>query len=286
MTIGNSPLVSVICVSYNHSRFVGDAIQSVLNLNYPNVELIVVDDGSIDNSVDVIRSMKVNLIELKKNRGYCAAFNEGFRASKGEFIIDLAADDVLDGERINHGLAQFSNLDETYGVQFGDAFYTDESSIITHSHSDRFPNPPQGDIYIDVIKKYFICAASMMIRRIVLTQLNGYDETLAYEDFDFWIRSSRHFKYIYSNQHMVKKRIVRGSMSEKQFKRGSPQQLSTYKVCEKILALNQTQEENEALGDRIWYEIRQSLRRMDFSLTGKYIRLLNKVSRPSYTKSA
>lgn len=263
-------LVSVICVCYNHERFVADAIRSVLDQSYKNIELIVVDDGSTDGSVDIIRTMNVRLIDLKKNRGYCSAFNEGWRTCKGDLIIDLAGDDELTPDRVKIGVEEFSKRDETYGVQFGDAEYSNGQL-----HSHRFPNPPQGSIYAELVRKYFICAASMMSRRSVLTMLNGYDESLAYEDFDFWIRSSRHFSYYYTPKILVKKRIVKGSMSEKQFKRGSPQQESTYRVCEKILALNKTREENDALKQRAWYEIRQSILRLDLSLAAKYFRLLS-----------
>ena len=117
----------------------------------------------------------------------------------------------------------------------------------------------------------------MMSRRSVLTMLNGYDESLAYEDFDFWIRSSRHFKYFYIREALVRKRIVKGSMSDKQFERGSVQQLSTYKICEKILSLNQIAEENRALKGRVWYEMRQSIRRLDMGLAARYYRFLKKI---------
>jgi glycosyltransferase involved in cell wall biosynthesis len=259
-------------VCYNHERFVADAIRSVLNQSYKNIELIVVDDGSTDNSVSVIKSMNVTLIDRKANKGYCSTFNEGWKACKGEFIIDLAGDDELPPDRVQLGVNEFQKRDDLYGVQFGDALYSDG-----HLHSKRFPDPSEGFIYTELIKRYFICAASMMSRRSVLTMLNGYDENLAYEDFDFWIRSSRHFKYFYTPEVLVKKRIVKGSMSEKQFERGNPQQFSTYKVCEKIRDLNKTREENNALRERLWYEIRHCIFQMDLGLARKYLQLLRTV---------
>lgn len=269
MTTIENKLVSVICVCYNHEKFVRDAIQSVLNQSYKNIELIVVDDGSADNSVSVINNMNVTLINLKTNRGYCAAFNEAWKVCKGDFIIDLAGDDELPVDRVKIGVEEFSKYDESYGVQFGDVLYSNGDI-----HSKRFPDPPQGDIYINLIRRYFIASASMMSRRSVLTMLNGYDASLAYEDFDFWIRSSRHFKYFYTPQILINKRIVKDSMSEKQFRKGSPQQLSTYKVCKKILSLNKSKEENDALRSRVWYEIKQCLLLFDFSLARKYFRLI------------
>lgn len=268
MTTENK-LVTVICVCYNHEHYVRDAIQSVLNQSYKKIELIVVDDGSTDKSVDVIKSMNVRLIDLKTNRGYTSAFNEAWRVCKGDFIIDLAADDELPVDRIKIGVEEFLKYDESYGVQFGDTRFSDGTL-----HSEKFPNPPQGDVYIELIRRYFISSASQMIRRSVLTMLNGFDETLAYEDFDFWIRSSRQFKYFYTPQILMHKRIVKGSMSDKQFRKGSPQQISTYRVCEKIKALNVTKKENDALRKRIWYEIKQAVLRRDFGLVPMYFKLL------------
>jgi glycosyltransferase involved in cell wall biosynthesis len=267
--VNSGPLVSVICVCYNHEKFVKEAIVSVLDQTYKNIELIVVDDGSTDKSVEVIEAMNVRLIDLKTNRGYTKAFNEGWRQSKGEFIIDLAGDDELTPDRIKISVEEFSKRDDSFGVQFGDALYSNGNI-----HSHKFPNPPEGNIYIELIKRYFICSASMMSRRSVLTSLNGYDESLAYEDFDFWVRSSRAFKYFYTPEVLVKKRLVKGSLKEKQFQKGNPQQWSTYKVCEKILSLNKTTEERNALKQRLWYEFRQSILRTDFSLASKYFRLI------------
>jgi glycosyltransferase involved in cell wall biosynthesis len=274
--VNNNPLVSIICVSYNHERFVAEAILSVLNQSYKNIELIVVDDGSTDNSVEIIKKIGVRLIALEHN-GYTAAFNEAWKVCKGDFIIDLAADDVLPPERVRMGVDEFSKYGEDYGVQFGDVLYMTEDAILKNKHSEKFPYPPQGDVYLPLITKYFVVAASQMIRRSVLKKLNGFDETLAYEDFDFWIRSSREFKYFYTPGVLVKKRIVKGSMSDNQFRKGSEQQLSTYRVCEKILALNKSAEENSALKKRLWYELRQSLLRTDFALAGKYFQLLKRI---------
>ncbi|HHL53227.1 MAG TPA: glycosyltransferase family 2 protein, partial [Flammeovirgaceae bacterium] len=92
------PLVSVICLSYNHAAYVGEAIASVLAQNYPRVELIVVDDGSSDASVSAIKQAlagkkDIKFIALQENIGNCRAFNLAWRQAQGDYIIDLAADD-------------------------------------------------------------------------------------------------------------------------------------------------------------------------------------------------
>jgi glycosyltransferase involved in cell wall biosynthesis len=268
---------------------VWEAIESVLEQTYPNVELIVIDDKSSDNSVSVIKDLlkdypHIKFIQHSENKGNCKSFNEGWRLASGEFFIDLAADDALPKNRIEIGVKEFSNRGDAYGVQCGDAAYIDEEGGMLGLHSSLFDSN-EGDIYADLIERYFVSSASLMIRKEVLEKLNGFDESLAYEDFDFLIRSSRKFKYFYTNEVMVCKRLVEGSMSKKQFQKGSPQLLSTFQICEKILSLNRTTDEDRALKTRVWYEIRQNLKRLDFGIAMKYYGLLKKintVSRAAY----
>src|SRR6266850_6384990 len=224
------PPVSVICLCYNHARFVKEAIASVFRQTHPAVQLVVVDDASTDNSVQVIRESmqdhpEITFLPLLQNVGNCRAFNKGFALSTGAFIIDLAADDVLKPSRMTVGVDAFASLGPDYGVHFSDAELIDESGNRIGYHSDRFPHAsiPQGDIYKHLISRYFINSPSMMIRRSVLERLGGYDESLAYEDFDFWMRSSREWKFCYTAEALVKKRMLKDSMSKDQFRRKSIQ---------------------------------------------------------------
>lgn len=280
-----SPLVSVICLSYNHASFVEEAIRSILDQTYSEVELIVVDDASTDNSVSVIENIitqngDIKFIKLNRNVGNCTAFNIGFAQSRGEFVIDFAADDVLLPQRIEEGVNALMEAGSEFGVQFSDAAIIDKSGDALGFHSDKYPHSsiPQGDIYKEVIHRYFICGASMLVRREVMEMLNGYDEKLAYEDFDFWVRSARRYKYLYLPKVMVKKRVLKDSMVSRQFIKGSSQLRSTYEVCRKINTLNETEEEDKALRSRIRYEIKVCLRLFDFSLAADYFRLLREVS--------
>ena len=90
------PLVSIIITSYNYGRFLNDAINSALNQTCKNTEVIVVDDGSKDNSREIIASYGERVIPvLKDNGGQASAFNAGFSVSKGDIIVFLDSDDVL-----------------------------------------------------------------------------------------------------------------------------------------------------------------------------------------------
>jgi GT2 family glycosyltransferase len=219
------------------------------------------------------------LIMNGKNLGYCKTFNKAYQLSKGKYIIDLSADDLLMPDRIEEGVNVLEKAGEDYGVTFSDAQYMDEQGNPIRLHSEKFPHEtiPGGEVYKEVIQRYFICSPTMMFRKSVLDSLNGYDEALAFEDFDFWIRASRNFKFIYSPSVLVKKRVLSTSMSAKQFERSNPQRWSTLEVCKKIKDLNRTKEEVSALKRRLIYEIGVSLRSFDFTLTNSFWKLLRSI---------
>ncbi|HEY9612926.1 glycosyltransferase family 2 protein, partial [Allocoleopsis sp.] len=96
----NSPLVSILINNYNYGHFLPEAIVSALNQTYSNVEVIVVDDGSTDNSQEIIKSYGDKIIPiLKENGGQASAFNTGFAASRGEIICFLDSDDLFKAEK-------------------------------------------------------------------------------------------------------------------------------------------------------------------------------------------
>lgn len=284
-----SPKVSVICTCYNHEKYVLESMQSVLNQTYGNYELIVVDDGSTDYSAEVIEAFRTDhpdfvFIKLERNLGICKAFNTAFKISQGDYIIDLAADDLLLPKRLERGVEVFNALDSRYGVIFSDAEWINEQGDHLFFHSSRHPHDtiPQGDIYKDLIRRYFICSPTMMFRRNVIERLGGYNENLTYEDFDFWIRSSRIFYYFYTHEVLVRKRKLENSLSHDQFKILNKHNVSTFKVCKKIMELNATTEEQRALRQRLQYEMRQSIRTLDIALAYKYFLLWNKNNTLTY----
>jgi glycosyltransferase involved in cell wall biosynthesis len=287
------PLVSVICLCHNYHRYVTEALESVLAQTYPHLELIVVDDASTDGSREILehfckRVPSLQFFPLEKNVGTCAAFNHGWRRAKGEFIVDFAADDVMLPTRIEEQVKSFRQLGPEYGVVYTDAELIDEDSrLIGHHYNSNWRNRkitfhPSGDVFTAVLKHYFICQSTLMSRREVFEQLGGYDEELAYEDFDFWVRSSRSFYFYFLDRALTKRRMHAASQSKKWYAPGDRQLQSTVRICWKSKALCHTKEEKEALVVRVKSEIRQAFFTENFAETKDLFHLLGNLTKPDF----
>ena len=267
----NQPLVTIICLCHNHASYVKEALDSAIGQVYDQIELIIVDDASTDGSKEVIEEWlldkpHISFINLKENLGNCKAFNQGLAIAKGKYVIDLAADDLLLPERVAVGVQDMEAAGDEWGLHISDAWYIDASGAVLYPHYKRnaqgelLKPVPHGWVYREVLERFFICTPTMMMRRSVLDALGGYDEKLAYEDFDFWVRASRHWKFFYADKILVKKRVLPLSWSTKQYKLETAQLASTLEICRKAKALNQNAKEDKALGKRLSYEIRQAIR--------------------------
>lgn len=274
---------------YNHEKFVRQSVESVLNQSYENIEIIIVDDASTDGSKSVIQEIvyqhpSIKFISIEKNIGNCRAFNKALAVCGGDFIIDLAADDLLKPNRLKIGVEALSSKGQDYGVHYGDVLFIDENGKALNKNSEQLKSRgiqnvgPEGDIYKMLLGKYFLSSPSMMSKREVFEHIKGYDETLAYEDLDFWVRSARVFKYCYTNDILVEKRVLSNSYSTRQYRPNSPQMKSTYQVCEKAFQLNRNKEEDNALLQRINYEIKWVIATFNLKLLYKYLTLIKRLT--------
>ncbi len=278
----NSPLVSIICIAHQHEKYVLDAIQSVLDQSYQTWELIFLDNSNdsigFNKAEEFIQSKKITqnviLKKINPNIGYCATFNLGLALAKGKYVIDFAADDVFIPQRLSLQVSYFESLSAEYGFIYGNvAHFIKDFKINNLQYSSPKLKLPSGDIFKDVIQKYFISAPSMMFRKTALEQINGYDEALYYEDFDIWVRLSRVFKVGFQNQIVCLKRNSPQSLGKNVEIPHLVFEKSTYIVCAKIASLLVNDEEKYAFLHRLNYEIKWSYLKNNSDLVNKYYQL-------------
>ena len=264
--------VTVVCSCYNHSGFVIESIQSVLNQSYKNIQLIVVDDFSTDESVAIIENFianfpEINFVKNTSNIGLTKSVNQAMKLARGDFFIDLAADDVLLPNCIETQLKTFQNSPFTnLAIVYGNAELISEKG--THlsyyfdidSQNKTIETIPTGNIYSTVISsKTIICSVSSMVKKSVFDALNGYDENLSYEDFDFWIRVSRNYNIDYIDAIVMQKRILPNSLHASFAKSKNKHGYSTHLILKKAFELNQNKIENRNLCTRIYLETKIAL---------------------------
>ena len=286
------PTVTIVALCHNHTSFLREALDSILNQTYSPLDVWLVDDSSTDGSVDFLREYVAqnpawHLLLLSENVGNCRAFNLAFHQSKGEFIIDVATDDVLLPERIARQVAVFQAAAPTVGMVFSNAELIGEKGQLLglhhrlDNHGRPQPRPASGWVFAEVLRRYFISTPTMMMRRVCLEQLGGYDEALAYEDFDFWVRASREWQFTYLDEVTTRKRKHPRSMSSRAYQPNDPYLASTIRVCEKALALVRTADERAALAIRLRWELRQAVRRHRHVEVQALFALLGQTARPT-----
>ena len=183
------PLVSVIIPCYRQAHFLGEAIESVLNQTYPNREIIVVDDGSPDNTADVAgRYSAVRLIR-QENQGVSAARNTGIKESRGEYLVFLDADDRLRTEALEAGVSCMAEHPESMLV-YGRFHCMREDGTPSPLPSDFF----DGDnLYLRLLTSNCIgMVAPVMYRRVIFDEVGGFDSSVnRAEDYDMYLRIAR-----------------------------------------------------------------------------------------------
>jgi teichuronic acid biosynthesis glycosyltransferase TuaG len=200
------PLVSVIMPCYNYAQYVGNSIRSVLNSTEENLELIVVDDGSTDDSRAIIKAAaarddRVKPIFFEKNLGISAARNAALAAAEGEYIAFCDADDAWFPNKLTDQLELFLSHPEA-DIAFGNSKIIDSASRETGAlFSTRFPVPGDGhgNLFPTLCVRNFINTQTVLLRRSILKPENLFDVNIQYgEDWLFWVRLARTYEFAYS----------------------------------------------------------------------------------------
>jgi glycosyltransferase involved in cell wall biosynthesis len=267
-----APLVTIIALCHNHAPYLREALDSILTQDYAPLEVWLVDNGSTDGSPAILQAYAQaqpgwHLLLLPANIGNCRAFNLAFFQSRGEFVVDFATDDVLLPQRLRQQVALFQSLPPDYGMVYSNCeLIGEDGALLGLYHRPAaagalHPRPSSGWVFAEVLRRYFISTPTMLMRRATLLALSGYDEALSYEDFDFWVRASRDWRFQYQEAVTTRKRKHPRSMSAQVTTAHDPYLTSTLAVCRKALARCRTPAEARALASRLRYELLHALRR-------------------------
>lgn len=182
-----APLVSVVIPCFNAERWIEEAIQSCLDQTYPDVEVIVIDDGSTDRSLEQIKAFAPKIRwETGPNSGGNASRNRGFAISSGDYVQFLDADDFLLPEKIAR---QVLFLEETGAdVVYGDWRHQHHESDGSVRMEKVALSGEQQDVLESLLAGWWVAPCALLFRREVVEKIGGWDETLtAAQDRDFLI---------------------------------------------------------------------------------------------------
>ena len=220
-----APLVSVILPGYNRARTLPKAMQSVLVQNYANLELIVVDDASSDDTAAVVAACpdpRVRYLRHERNQGAAAARNTGLAVARGEIIAFQDSDDEWLLDKLETQVAALLDAGDDYGACFGGKIlhgrdaggrFGDRRACYV---PDAAPESLSGDIRPVLLRRNVISPQTMIMRRAVLERVGGFDTRLpCNNDWEFMLRLSGCTKVLYTGRPAVVAFISDDSISKK-----------------------------------------------------------------------
>ncbi|MGM1002407.1 glycosyltransferase family 2 protein [Acinetobacter haemolyticus] len=189
------PLVTIAIPSYNHGQYVQDAITSALNQTYENIELIIIDDGSTDDSVEKIKELLSQCEERfvrfefrhRTNRGLCNTLNEAVEWAKGQFFCTLASDDIMFPDKTDLQVEAFQ-LDPDIVCICGGNHSIDAQNQIIKTNVNEYSEYKFHRIFMH---RFDLPASSQMIKTGTLREVGGFNPNTKVEDWDLWLKLSK-----------------------------------------------------------------------------------------------
>ena len=184
------PLVTVYITNYNYEKYLKQSIESVLNQSFQDFELIIIDDGSTDNSKNIIESYEKNSkikVVFQNNKGLTISNNVALKLSQGDHIVRLDSDDYFHKDALINLLSGFHS--DEIGMVFGDWYEVDQlGDIIERKQRHNFKN----DVTLYDQPAHGACT---MFRKSCLIKIDGYDESITRQDgYELWLRFIQNFK--------------------------------------------------------------------------------------------
>ncbi len=201
------PKVSVIIPAYNAEKYIAETLDSVVNQTYSDFEVIIVDDGSKDGTVSIIKQYqgkypeKIRLIQ-KENGGPASARNVGIKVATGEYIAFIDADDLWLPRKLEKQISFFESQPTQVGLVYTDGKKFDDDGTWTLPEHLRH-NYIEGRIYKDLLRSNVIPNQSVVVRNECFDQVGLFSESpkiVSSEDYDMWLRIARKFEISFLNE--------------------------------------------------------------------------------------
>ena len=190
----SQPLVTIVTPSFNQGRFIRQTIESVLNQDYPNIEYIIMDNGSRDETAAIALEYASRLTFVpEQDRGQSHAINNGFRRGRGEILSWLNSDDILLPGAVSAAVRAFQEMPRV-GAVYGDGFTMD----LDGQFSARFPYTQKFNLYRLANISDYILQQTVFLRRAVLVEVGYLREDLHFTlDWELWIRIGKRYPLHY-----------------------------------------------------------------------------------------
>lgn len=211
--MGDAGLVSVVIASYNYGKYLSFALESALGQSYGNIEVIVVDDGSTDDTPQVVEAYlsdsRLRYIR-QANAGQPKTKNRGIAESRGEFIAFLDADDIWLSDKLERQMPLFA--DPQVGMVYCRRTWMDEQGGTLPGNERTLR---RGFVLDNIFIDNFVCFSSSVVRRRLLIEHGVFDETLPMGiDYDLWIRLAIRCKFDYVDAPLVRYRTGHANLSK------------------------------------------------------------------------
>ncbi|RAM70978.1 glycosyltransferase [Pseudomonas sp. 32_A] len=185
--VTDTPLVTVIIASYNHARYIEASITSVINQTYKNIELLVIDDGSKDDSPAVLKRLQEQYgfdLRFQANQGLARTLNDAIARAKGDLIVPFGSDDIMLPHRIATQV-EYMNGKPEVGICSANIETIDQDGKVMGAREQRNRNLPFrrldfDDLFLD--RKPGPMAATLMLRREALEKVGGFNADIRLED--------------------------------------------------------------------------------------------------------
>lgn len=223
------PLISVCIPAYNHEKYVAECIESVINQDYENIELIIINDGSKDKTHDVIMQYQQKCQERfvrfeyrnRENKGLSITLNEIVAWSKGKYFTGVASDDVMLKNKVSLLVYKLESLDDSYAVAFGNAVFIDDNSqelyldrktklptskengfnlfldYYTYNRNFDYRDENTFGSYKTLLAGNYLPAMSYVVKLDKIREVGAWTNDNTVEDWEMWLKLSKKYKFVY-----------------------------------------------------------------------------------------